>query len=216
MNNNESKVSSFVTIQEGCDKFCKFCVVPYTRGPEFSRDHNKIIDEIKSLADNGTKEIILLGQNVSSYKDDKVTLAKLIKKIAKINEIMRIRFTTSHPNDFDNELISIFGEETKLMPQLHLPVQSGSDRILKLMNRNHTRKDYLKLIDKFRKKKPDIQFSSDFIVGYPGETKSDHQDTIDLVKNVGFSFRIHLYIVRDQARQQQILTKFLRRFRSKD
>ena len=101
---------------------------------------------------------------------------------------MRIRFTTSHPNDFDNELISIFGEETKLMPQLHLPVQSGSDRILKLMNRNHTRKDYLKLIDKFRKKKPDIQFSSDFIVGYPGETKSDHQDTIDLVKNVGFSF----------------------------
>ncbi len=188
LNNNESKVSSFVTIQEGCDKFCKFCVVPYTRGPEFSRDHNKIIDEIKSLADNGTKEIILLGQNVSSYKDDKVTLAKLIKKIAKINEIMRIRFTTSHPNDFDNELISIFGEETKLMPQLHLPVQSGSDRILKLMNRNHTRKDYLKLIDKFRKKKPDIQFSSDFIVGYPGETKSDHQDTIDLVKNVGFSF----------------------------
>ena len=187
LKNNESKVSSFVTIQEGCDKFCKFCVVPYTRGPEFSRDHKKIIDEIKSLADNGTKEIILLGQNVSSYKDDEVTLAKLIKKIAKINEIMRIRFTTSHPNDFDNELISIFGEEKKLMPQLHLPVQSGSDRILKLMNRNHTRKDYLKLIDKFRKKRPDIQFSSDFIVGYPGETISDHQDTIDLVKDVGFS-----------------------------
>ena len=144
----ESKVSSFVTIQEGCDKFCKFCVVPYTRGPEFSRDHTKIIDEVKSLSDNGTKEIILLGQNVSSYNHNGVSLAKLIKKISKINGIKRVRFTTSHPNDFDDELIYLFSEEPKLMPQLHLPVQSGSNKILKLMNRNHTRDDYLNLIEK--------------------------------------------------------------------
>lgn len=185
--NQKSKVSSFVTIQEGCDKFCKFCVVPYTRGPEYSRDHKKIIDEIKLLADNGTREIILLGQNVSAYQDEQISLAKLIKEISKIELIKRIRFTTSHPNDFDDELISLFGEEEKLMPQLHLPVQSGSDKILKLMNRNHTRKDYLKLIEKFRKAKPDIQFSSDFIVGFPGEEEEDHQDTIDLIKEVKFS-----------------------------
>ena len=183
-----SKVSNFITIQEGCDKFCKFCVVPYTRGPEFSRDHKKIIDEAKSLSESGTKEIILLGQNVSSYNHDGISLAKLIKKISKIEDIKRIRFTTSHPNDFDEELISLFSEEQKLMPQLHLPVQSGSNKILKLMNRNHTRDDYLKLIDRFRDKRSDIQFSSDFIVGYPGETDSDHQDTIDLVKKVGFLF----------------------------
>ena len=185
--NTHSKISSFVTIQEGCDKFCKFCVVPYTRGPEFSRDHNKIIDEILSLIDHGTKEIILLGQNVSAYKDNEISLAKLIKKIAKINDVKRIRFTTSHPNDFDQELISLFGEEPKLMPQLHLPVQSGSDKILKLMNRNHTRSDYLDLIEKFRKVKPDIQFSSDFIVAFPGETDEDFLDTIDLIKEVKFS-----------------------------
>jgi len=187
LKNTKSKISSFVTIQEGCDKFCKFCVVPYTRGPEFSRDHNKILDEIFSLTDNGTKEIILLGQNVSAYKNNDISLAKLIKKIAKINNVKRIRFTTSHPNDFDQELISLFGEEPKLMPQLHLPVQSGSDKILKLMNRNHTRSDYLNLIEKFRKEKSDIQFSSDFIVGFPGETNEDHLDTINLVKEVKFS-----------------------------
>ena len=187
LKNTHSKISSFVTIQEGCDKFCKFCVVPYTRGPEFSRDHNKIIDEILSLTDHGTKEIILLGQNVSAYKDNEISLAKLIKKIAKINDVKRIRFTTSHPNDFDQELISLFGEEPKLMPQLHLPVQSGSDKILKLMNRNHTRLDYLDLIEKFRKVKPDIQFSSDFIVAFPGETDEDFLDTIDLIKEVKFS-----------------------------
>ena len=187
LKNTHSKISSFVTIQEGCDKFCKFCVVPYTRGPEFSRDHNKIIDEILSLTDHGTKEIILLGQNVSAYKDNEISLAKLIKKIAKINDVKRIRFTTSHPNDFDQELISLFGEEPKLMPQLHLPVQSGSDKILKSMNRNHTRSDYLDLIEKFRKVKPDIQFSSDFIVAFPGETDEDFLDTIDLIKEVKFS-----------------------------
>ena len=185
--NKKSSISSFVTIQEGCDKFCKFCVVPYTRGPEFSRDHSKVIDEIIALVDKGTKEIILLGQNVSSYNYNGTTLAKLIKKIAKINSIERIRFTTSHPNDFDKELIALFGEEPKLMPQLHLPVQSGSDKILKLMNRNHTKSDYLKLIDDFRKYRHDIQFSSDFIVGYPGETEKDHLDTIDLINEVNFT-----------------------------
>src|SRR5210317_245026 len=164
LKNTESKVSSFITIQEGCDKFCKFCVVPYTRGPEYSRNHKKIIEEVEMLADHGTREIIF-----------------------KIKNILRIRFTTSHPNDFDEELINLFGEEQKLMPQLHLPVQSGSDKILKLMNRNHTRLDYLKLIEKFRKVKSDIQFSSDFIVGYPGETETDHLDTINLVREVGFT-----------------------------
>ena len=185
--NTNSKISSFVTIQEGCDKFCKFCVVPYTRGPEYSRDHLKILDEVKLLADQGTKEIILLGQNVSAYNDNEITLAKLIKKICKIENIERVRFTTSHPNDFDEELILLFSEEPKLMPQLHLPVQSGSDKILKLMNRNHTRLDYLKLIEKFKKSKPDIQFSSDFIIGFPGEDEEDHQDTINLIKEVNFT-----------------------------
>ena len=185
--NTNSKISSFVTIQEGCDKFCKFCVVPYTRGPEYSRDHLKILDEVKLLADQGTKEIILLGQNVSAYKNNEINLAKLIKKICKIESIERVRFTTSHPNDFDEELILLFSEEPKLMPQLHLPVQSGSDKILKLMNRNHTRLDYLKLIEKFKKSKPDIQFSSDFIIGFPGEDEEDHQDTINLIKEVNFT-----------------------------
>ena len=185
--NTNSKISSFVTIQEGCDKFCKFCVVPYTRGPEYSRDHLKILDEVRLLADQGTKEIILLGQNVSAYNDNEITLAKLIKKICKIESIERVRFTTSHPNDFDEELILLFSEEPKLMPQLHLPVQSGSDKILKLMNRNHTRLDYLKLIEKFKKSKPDIQFSSDFIIGFPGEDEEDHQDTINLIKEVNFT-----------------------------
>ena len=185
--NTNSKISSFVTIQEGCDKFCKFCVVPYTRGPEYSRDHLKIFDEVKLLADQGTKEIILLGQNVSAYKNNEITLAKLIKKICKIESIERVRFTTSHPNDFDEELILLFSEEPKLMPQLHLPVQSGSDKILKLMNRNHTRSDYLKLIEKFKKNKPDIQFSSDFIIGFPGENEEDHQDTLNLIKDVNFT-----------------------------
>jgi tRNA-2-methylthio-N6-dimethylallyladenosine synthase len=185
--NTNSKISSFVTIQEGCDKFCKFCVVPYTRGPEYSRDHLKILDEVRLLADQGTKEIILLGQNVSAYNDNEITLAKLIKKICKIESIERVRFTTSHPNDFDEELILLFSEEPKLMPQLHLPVQSGSDKILKLMNRNHTRLDYLKLIEKFKKSKPEIQFSSDFIIGFPGEDEEDHQDTINLIKEVNFT-----------------------------
>ncbi|MEK9717443.1 MAG: tRNA (N6-isopentenyl adenosine(37)-C2)-methylthiotransferase MiaB, partial [Pelagibacteraceae bacterium] len=185
--NHSSKISSFVTIQEGCDKFCKFCVVPYTRGPEYSRDPKKIFDEISKLVDFGTREIVLLGQNVSAFKFEEINLAKLIKSIAKIKNLERIRFTTSHPNDFDDELISLFGDEPKLMPQLHLPVQSGSDKILKAMNRNHTKKNYLDLIDSFLKVRKDLQFSSDFIVGFPGETEEDFNETMDLVSSVKFT-----------------------------
>lgn len=185
--NNFSKVSSFVTIQEGCDKFCKFCVVPYTRGPEFSRSADTIIKEVQNLVDYGTREVVLLGQNVSAYQHEDFNLAKLIKQIAKITKLERIRFTTSHPNDFDEELINIFKYETKLMPQLHLPVQSGSNKILELMNRKHTREFYLDLISKFKSARSDIEFSSDFIVGYPGETEEDFEQTISLVEEVQFS-----------------------------
>jgi len=185
--NLSSKVSSFITIQEGCDKFCKFCVVPYTRGPEFSRSPEQILREISTLVNNGTKEITLLGQNVSGYKHEDINLAKLIKKISSIQELKRIRFTTSHPNDFDEELINIFRDEEKLMPQLHLPVQSGSNKILALMNRNHTREFYLELLKKFRNVRKDIEFSSDFIIGYPGETDKDFEETLSLVDTVKFS-----------------------------
>ena len=185
--NNFSKVSSFVTIQEGCDKFCKFCVVPYTRGPEFSRSADTIIKEVQNLVDYGTREVVLLGQNVSAYQHEDFNLAKLIKQIATISKLERIRFTTSHPNDFDEELINIFKYEPKLMPQLHLPVQSGSNKILELMNRKHTREFYLDLISKFKSARSDIEFSSDFIVGYPGETEEDFEQTISLVEEVQFS-----------------------------
>ena len=185
--NLSTKVSSFITIQEGCDKFCKFCVVPYTRGPEFSRNPEQILREISTLVNNGTKEITLLGQNVSGYKHEDINLAKLIKKISSIQELKRIRFTTSHPNDFDEELINIFRDEEKLMPQLHLPVQSGSNKILALMNRNHTREFYLELLEKFRNVRKDIEFSSDFIIGYPGETDKDFEETLSLVDTVKFS-----------------------------
>ena len=185
--NNFSKVSSFVTIQEGCDKFCKFCVVPYTRGPEFSRSADTIIKEVQNLVDYGTREVVLLGQNVSAYQHEDFNLAKLIKQIATITKLERIRFTTSHPNDFDEELINIFKSEPKLMPQLHLPVQSGSNKILELMNRKHTREFYLDLISKFKSARSDIEFSSDFIVGYPGETEEDFEQTISLVEEVQFS-----------------------------
>ena len=185
--NNFSKVSSFVTIQEGCDKFCKFCVVPYTRGPEFSRSADTIIKEVQNLVDYGTREVVLLGQNVSAYQHEDFNLAKLIKQIATIAKLERIRFTTSHPNDFDEELINIFKSEPKLMPQLHLPVQSGSNKILELMNRKHTREFYLDLISQFKSARSDIEFSSDFIVGYPGETEEDFEQTISLVEEVQFS-----------------------------
>ena len=186
----KSKIAEFLTIQEGCDKFCSFCVVPYTRGAEFSRSFNSILNEAKKLADNGVKEITLLGQNVSAYKfvDGKKTynLAKLIDEIAKINSILRIRFTTSHPNDMDQELIDAFIYQKKLMPQLHLPIQSGSNKILKLMNRKHTREYYLDLINKFKEVNPEMEFSSDFIIGFPGEEEQDFNDTLDIINKVNF------------------------------
>lgn len=185
--NKSSKVSSFITIQEGCDKFCKFCVVPYTRGPEYSRSPDQIHNEVLSLVDGGTREITLLGQNVSSYQYENTNLSKLIDKVASINDLERIRFTTSHPNDFNKELIDAFKFQKKLMPQLHLPVQSGSNKILNSMNRNHTREFYLDLIEKFRSINKNMEFSSDFIVGYPGENEKDFEETLDLIDKVKFS-----------------------------
>ncbi len=188
----KSQVSSFLSIQEGCDKFCTFCVVPYTRGAEFSRSVEQVYNEALNLANNGAMEIYLLGQNVNAYhgvdeNGNNFNLAKLIRKIAEIPQIQRIRYTTSHPRDMDEELIAAHGEVEKLMPFLHLPVQSGSNNILKAMNRKHTRQDYFKVIEKLRKARPDIGLSSDFIVGFPGETDQDFADTLDLVRQVGFS-----------------------------
>jgi len=187
LKNPSKKVSSFLTIQEGCDKFCNFCVVPYTRGPEYSRPLNEIINEAKILANNGVKEIILLGQNVNAYSDkNKNKLSNLILEIEKIPEILRIRYTTSHPKDMTNDLINVYGVSKKLMPLVHLPVQSGSDRILELMNRKHIIKDYLSIHQKLKEKNPLIKFSSDFIIGYPGETEEDFEATLDLVKKINF------------------------------
>ena len=188
----KSQVSSFLSIQEGCDKFCTFCVVPYTRGAEFSRSVEQVCKEALNLATRGAMEIYLLGQNVNAYhgvdeNGNNFNLAKLIRKIAEIPQIKRIRYTTSHPCDMDDDLIAAHAEVEKLMPFLHLPVQSGSNNILKAMNRKHTRQDYLKVIEKLRKARPDIGLSSDFIVGFPGETDQDFQDTLDLVRQVGFS-----------------------------
>tara|TARA_B100000674_G_scaffold456935_1_gene431929 strand:+ start:142 stop:1467 length:1326 start_codon:yes stop_codon:yes gene_type:complete len=181
-----SKSSSFLTIQEGCDKFCHFCVVPYTRGPEYSRPFKQIIDEAKYLADQGTKEIILLGQNVNAYKDGNLKLSNLISEIEKLDEIKRIRYTTSHPRDMSDDLIGIYKDTKKLMPLVHLPVQSGSDKVLKLMNRKHTIKEYLKIYEKFKKINSSIEFSSDFIIAYPGEEEQDFRETLDLIKEVKF------------------------------
>ncbi len=186
------KVSDFVTIQEGCDKFCSFCVVPFTRGPEYSRSRKSILDEIKIMAQNGVKEIILLGQNVNSWKDDAneskaYTLGHLIEDIAKIDEILSIRYTTSHPLDMDIDLIKAHKNIDKLMPYLHLPIQSGSDNILKKMNRRHTANEYLKIIELVRKYCEDIAISSDFIVGHPGETKEDHKKTLEIINEVKFA-----------------------------
>lgn len=185
-------VSSFVSVQEGCDKFCTFCVVPYTRGAEFSREISKVYDDARKLADKGVKEIYLLGQNVNAYhgndeKGDASTLAKLIEKIASIPQIQRIRYTTSHPRDMSDDLIAAHMDIEKLMPFLHLPVQSGSNNILKAMNRKHTRQDYFKIIEKIRVARPDIGLSSDFIVGFPGETDKDFEDTMDLVRKINFT-----------------------------
>ena len=184
--------SAFVTIQEGCDKFCSFCVVPFTRGAEASRKSYHIFEEVNHLVENGCKEVVLLGQNVNAYHgvdkhSNELNLAKLIISLEKIKDLKRIRYTTSHPIDMNEELIELHGYSEKLNPYLHLPVQSGSDKILKLMNRKYTKKSYLQIIDKLRNKCSGIALSSDFIVGYPDETRRDFQDTLDLVKEVNFA-----------------------------
>ncbi|WP_440613557.1 tRNA (N6-isopentenyl adenosine(37)-C2)-methylthiotransferase MiaB [Candidatus Pelagibacter sp. HIMB1748] len=184
--NEAGKISSFLTIQEGCDKFCHFCVVPYTRGPEYSRPFNQIIEEANYLSDNGAKEIILLGQNVNAYTDNSKRLSDLVLEIEKIKDVKRIRYTTSHPKDMTDDLIEVYKVSKKLMPLVHLPVQSGSDRILKLMNRKHKIDHYLKVYDELKKNNQSIEFSSDFIIGYPGETEEDFQSTVDLIKKVNF------------------------------
>ncbi len=184
--NTNSKISSFLTIQEGCDKFCKFCVVPYTRGPEYSRSTSEIISEAKQLVENGSREITLLGQNVNAYNWNNQRLSDLLYSLNEIKYLKRIRYTTSHPNDFTDDLIQAHVECNKLMPLLHLPVQSGSTKILKNMNRNHTIKEYLEIIEKLKKKKPTIKFSSDFIIAYPGETLNDFEKTLSLMKQVEF------------------------------
>ena len=183
--------TAFLTVQEGCDKFCAFCVVPYTRGAEVSRPVARILDEARDLTERGVAEITLLGQNVNAYHGEGPdgqdwTLARLIRELAKIEALKRIRFTTSHPNDMDDDLIAAHGEVDKLMPYLHLPVQSGSDRILKAMNRKHTAESYLRLIERIRAARPGILLSGDFIVGFPGETDQDFEDTMQLVRDVGY------------------------------
>ena len=184
-------VSEFISIQEGCDKFCSFCVVPYTRGPEFSRPVDDIVEETKKYVSNGIKEIILLGQNVNAYhgvaSDGKSKdLAYLINKISEIEEIKRIRYMTSHPIDMKDSLINAHADNSKLMPFLHLPIQSGSDKILKKMNRKHTVDQYLKIVDKIRNIRPDIAMSSDFIVGFPDETDRDFENTMKFIEKVKF------------------------------
>ena len=184
--NDSGKISSFLTIQEGCDKFCHFCVVPYTRGPEYSRPFKQILDEVKYLADTGTQEIILLGQNVNAYNNEKYRLSNLILEIEKFSEIKRIRYTTSHPKDMSDDLIEVYKNSKKLMPLVHLPVQSGSNKVLDLMNRKHTISDYYKIFDQLKEINPDIQFSSDFIIGYPGEEDEDFKATFELIKKIKF------------------------------
>jgi len=188
--NSNSKVSSFLTIQEGCDKFCHFCVVPYTRGPEHSRSLEEIIIEAKQLINNGSKEITLLGQNVNAYEhsDQGSTyrLADLITKLSEFKELKRIRYTTSHPNDVTRDLIEAHRSCKKLMPILHLPVQSGSSKILNAMNRKHNILEYYKIIEDLKKANPNIKFSSDFIIGYPGETEDDFNQTLSLIEKIEF------------------------------
>ena len=184
--NHSEKVSSFLTIQEGCDKFCHFCVVPYTRGPEYSRPFDQIIDEVKFLVDKGTKEIILLGQNVNAYDFEGYRLSNLILEIEKFSEIKRIRYTTSHPKDMTEDLIEVYKYAKKLMPLVHLPVQSGSNKILNQMNRKHTIQEYIEIFDKLKEINSQIEFSSDFIIGYPGEEEKDFQETFELIKRIKF------------------------------
>ena len=182
--------TAFLTVQEGCDKFCAFCVVPYTRGAEVSRPAARLMAEARDLVARGVREITLLGQNVNAYHGEGEggawTLARLVREMAKVEGLDRIRYTTSHPTDMDDDLIAAHGEVASLMPYLHLPVQSGADRILKAMNRKHTAEHYLRLVERIRAARPDILLSSDFIVGFPGETDRDFQDTLDLIRAVGF------------------------------
>lgn len=183
--------SSFVAIQEGCDKFCTYCVVPYTRGAEYSRPTWQVLEEVNKLVKEGAREITLLGQNVNAYHgmshdNTECTLGKLVEKIATIPELSRIRYVTSYPAEVDDDLIFAHRDVPKLMPFLHLPIQSGSNKILKDMNRNHTVEEYLELIEKLKSVRSDLAFSSDFIVGFPGETEQDLQDTLDVIKKVGF------------------------------
>jgi len=186
VNNSCNKISSFLTIQEGCDKFCKFCVVPYTRGAEYSRSIKELVTEAKQLVKNGSSEIILLGQNVNAYNFESKKLSDLIFEVSQIKDLKRIRYTTSHPRDFSEDLIQVHKYCEKLMPLIHLPVQSGSNKILKNMNRKHTIEEYLEIIKKLKNIKPNVKFSSDFIIGYPGETEDDFKKTIELMKEVKF------------------------------
>jgi tRNA-2-methylthio-N6-dimethylallyladenosine synthase len=179
--------SAFLTIQEGCDKFCTYCVVPYTRGAEVSRPWNDVIAEAHSLVDAGAREIVLLGQNVNAWADESRGLAYLIRALAKIDGLERIRYTTSHPADMSEELVAAHGEVEKLMPYLHLPVQSGSNRVLKAMNRSHTTETYLAILDKMRAARPDIALSGDFVVGFPGESEEDFEATLSIVDAVRYA-----------------------------
>ena len=189
--NKDSKVSSFLTIQEGCDKFCHFCVVPYTRGPEYSRPFDQIIDEAKDIVQSGAKEIILLGQNVNAYsykdKNKEYKLSDLLLELENFNELERIRYTTSHPKDMTEDLINVYKKSNKLMPLVHLPVQSGSNKILKLMNRKHTVEEYLMIYEKLKKINSNIEFSSDFIIGYPEESDDDFKYTMELIEKIKFT-----------------------------
>ena len=178
--------TAFLTVQEGCDKFCAFCVVPYTRGSEVSRPADMVFSEACDLVDRGVREITLLGQNVNAYNGHRNGLSGLIWQLSEIEDLERIRFTTSHPNDMDAALIDAHGKCKKLMPYLHLPVQSGSNRILKMMNRKHTRESYFSVVDSIRDARPDLLLSGDFIVGFPGETDEDFSDTLDLIRRVGY------------------------------
>ncbi len=185
-------IASFVTVQEGCDKFCTFCVVPYTRGAEISRPAVQIVAEVERLADAGVREVTLIGQNVNAYHGPGPdgadwTLAQLMRRLAQIPGIARLRYTTSHPRDMRDDLITAHAELPQLMPYVHLPVQSGSDRILDAMNRKHTREEYLTIIERLRAARPDLALSSDFIVGFPGETDADFEDTLTLIETVGFA-----------------------------
>ena len=185
-------ISAFVTVQEGCDKFCTFCVVPYTRGAEISRPVEKIVAEVERLADAGVREVTLIGQNVNAYHGQDAdgrpsTLGRLLRRLAQVHGIVRLRYMTSHPRDMDDDLIAAHGDLSALMPYVHLPVQSGSDRILAAMNRKHTRNDYLDVIARLRASRADLAFTSDFIVGFPGETEDDFRATLTLLEEVGFA-----------------------------